>query len=95
MPKPIDLNDPLTGIFIIIILALLLADSSLSIYVINTHANLLEHLQISHFGIKKRTQGGISTSNLVMSAYTDGNENVFPHVLNLHVPKGSKVADVT
>ncbi|MBJ6877869.1 hypothetical protein JG665_17905 [Vibrio cholerae] len=44
---------------------------------------------------KKRTQGGISTSNLVMSAYTDGNENVFPHVLNLHVPKGSKVADVT
>jgi len=43
----------------------------------------------------KRIQGGISTSDLIMSAYVDGNENVFPHVLELHVPKGSKVADVT
>lgn len=44
---------------------------------------------------KKRTQGGVSTSDLILSAYTDGNENVFPHVLDLHVPKGSRVADVT
>ncbi|MBQ0727090.1 MAG: hypothetical protein KBT77_07065 [Thalassolituus oleivorans] len=44
---------------------------------------------------KKRSQGGVSTSDLVLSAYTDGNENVFPHVLDLHVPKGSRVADVT
>ncbi len=44
---------------------------------------------------KKRTQGGLATSDLVMSAYVDGNENVFPHVLDLHVPKGSKIADVT
>jgi len=44
---------------------------------------------------KKRTQGGITTSDLVMSAYVDGNENIFPHILELHVPKGSKVADVT
>lgn len=44
---------------------------------------------------KKRTQSGVATSDLVMSAYTDGNENVFPHVLALHVPKGSRVADVT
>lgn len=43
----------------------------------------------------KRIQGGVTTSDLVMSAYIDGNENVFPHVLDLHVPKGSKIADVT
>ncbi|MCK4794519.1 MAG: hypothetical protein KAV87_62900 [Desulfobacteraceae bacterium] len=44
---------------------------------------------------RRRFQGGIATSQLVMSAYMDGNENVFPQVLKLHVPKGSKVADVT
>lgn len=43
----------------------------------------------------KRTQGGIPTSGLVMSAYVDVNENIFPHILALHVPKGSKIADVT
>lgn len=45
--------------------------------------------------LKKRTQGGVATSDLVMSAYNDLNENVFPQILELHVPKGSKVADVT
>jgi tRNA G10 N-methylase Trm11 len=44
---------------------------------------------------KKRTQSGIATSDLIMSAYVDGNENIFPHILELHVPKGSKIADVT
>jgi tRNA G10 N-methylase Trm11 len=43
----------------------------------------------------KRTQGGISTSDLVMSAYVDINENIFPQILDIHVPKGSKIADVT
>lgn len=45
--------------------------------------------------LKKRTQGGITTSNLVTSAHVDKNENVFPQILKLHVPKGSVVADVT
>jgi hypothetical protein len=44
---------------------------------------------------KKRTQGGVATSDLIMSEHVDGNENIFPYVLQLHVPKGSKVADVT
>lgn len=43
----------------------------------------------------KRIQGGVPTSELVMSAHVDGNENVFPQVLELHVKKGSKIADVT
>lgn len=43
----------------------------------------------------KRVQGGISTSNLIVSAYVGDNSEVFPLVLQLHVPKGSVIADVT
>lgn len=43
----------------------------------------------------KRTQGGIATTDLVFSAYVSGNAEVFPNVLQLHVPPGSTVADVT
>ncbi|MBA3633059.1 MAG: site-specific DNA-methyltransferase [Acidobacteria bacterium] len=43
----------------------------------------------------KRVQGGSSTSNLTLSAYLDGNAEVFPKILKLHVPKGSLIADVT
>ncbi len=46
-------------------------------------------------GTKRRTQGGISTSNLVVSTYVQTNADVFPKVLSLHVPEGSTVADVT
>lgn len=45
--------------------------------------------------MKKRTQGGVSTSEVVVSAYIDNNAEVFPHILELHVPKGSCIADVT
>jgi len=45
--------------------------------------------------IKKRTQQGITTSNLVVSAYVADNAEVFPHILALHVPENSVVADVT
>jgi len=44
---------------------------------------------------KKRTQGGICTTDLVVSAHIGGNEDVFPEILALHVPRGSLVADVT
>jgi DNA methylase len=43
----------------------------------------------------KRTQSGISTSDLILTAYIDGNAEVFPKILELHVPKNSLVADVT
>jgi tRNA G10 N-methylase Trm11 len=43
----------------------------------------------------KRTQGGIPTSRLVVSAYVGTNAEIFPHVLSLHVPEGSVVGDVT
>lgn len=44
---------------------------------------------------KRRVQGGICTSDVVVSAHVADNAEVFPKVLALHVPKGSKVADIT
>ncbi len=42
-----------------------------------------------------RTARGISTNELIFSAYQATNDEVFPHVLKLYVPEGSLVADVT
>jgi hypothetical protein len=44
---------------------------------------------------KKRVQGGITTSNVIVSAYVASNAEIFPKILALHVPEGSIVADVT
>lgn len=44
---------------------------------------------------KRRSQGGEATSDVVVSAHIGGNAEVFPHILELHVPKGSRVADIT
>lgn len=43
----------------------------------------------------RRVQGGITTSDVLQSAYVGGNEELFPRILELHVPAGSVVADVT
>jgi hypothetical protein len=55
-----------------------------------TQPNLFNNLEKN-----KRVQGGVSTSNLIMSAYIDGNAEIFPKILELHIPIGSVVADVT
>jgi hypothetical protein len=44
---------------------------------------------------RKRTAGGVATTDVVVSAHVGGNADVFPLVLRLHVPPGSTVADVT
>lgn len=44
---------------------------------------------------RKRVAGGKPTTDLVFSAFVGNNEDVFPQILRLHVPKGSLVADVT
>jgi len=44
---------------------------------------------------RKRIQGGRTTSNLILSAYVGNNDEVFPKILKLYVPKNSVVADVT
>lgn len=47
-------------------------------------------------GIRPRkSPAGAPTNSLVFSAYQGTNSDVFPHVLSLYVPRGSKVADVT
>jgi hypothetical protein len=43
----------------------------------------------------RRIQGGVPTTDLVLSAHVGGNADVFPRVLKLHVPEGATVADVT
>jgi hypothetical protein len=42
---------------------------------------------------KRKTPDGVSTSNLILSAYVGTNTEIFPLGLKLHVPEGSKVAD--
>ena len=43
----------------------------------------------------RKSPDGIATTNLVVSAYVGNNADIFPNVLQLHVPQGSKIADVT
>lgn len=51
-------------------------------------------IKISNF-MKKRIQGGISTTNVICSAYIDNNDEVFKDILTLYVNEGSTIADVT
>ncbi|RRR71818.1 MAG: site-specific DNA-methyltransferase [Candidatus Viridilinea halotolerans] len=44
---------------------------------------------------KRVVKNGIATSDIIQSAHVAGNEDVFPQILQLHVPTGSIVADVT
>lgn len=44
---------------------------------------------------KRKSPAGVPTNDLVFSAYTGTNDEVFPSVLSLYVPTGSRVADVT
>lgn len=44
---------------------------------------------------KRKRPAGVSTSSAVLSAHVANNDDVFPKVLELHVPIGSTIADVT
>lgn len=44
---------------------------------------------------ERRVQGGEATSDLLVSAHVGGNAEIFPRILALHVPEGSKIADIT
>ena len=46
-------------------------------------------------GKKKRVAGGIATTEVVVSCHQANNADVFPQIMQLHVPAGSTVADVT
>ena len=44
---------------------------------------------------KRKSPAGIATNDLIVSAYQAANNEVFPHILNLYVPKGSRIVDAT
>ncbi len=44
---------------------------------------------------RRRVRNGQPTNELAFSAYVGGNEDTFPHILDLYVAPGSLVADVT
>jgi DNA methylase len=58
------------------------------------HSGILFTSDLSE-GKRRRVAGGVSTSDVVLSAHLGGNAEVFPRILALHVPKGSTIADVT
>jgi hypothetical protein len=43
----------------------------------------------------RRVQGGVATTDVLVSAHVGDNSEIFPKILELHVPKGSVIADVT
>lgn len=45
--------------------------------------------------VTRKSPSGVATSDLILSAHVAGNAEVFPLILQLHVPRGSTVADVT
>lgn len=63
-------------------------------------AKLKQNLHLStesaNRNIKKRTvKNGAPTNDLVLSSYQEGNEAVFPKILDLYVQPGARIADVT
>ena len=45
--------------------------------------------------IKRKSPDGKATNDLIFSAYVSNNTEVFELILDLYVPKGAKIADVT
>ncbi|WP_051581562.1 DNA methyltransferase [Pseudonocardia acaciae] len=44
---------------------------------------------------RRKRPAGVATTDVTLSAHIGSNADVFPLVLDLHVPRGSRVADVT
>ncbi|HEX4362214.1 MAG TPA: DNA methyltransferase [Pseudonocardia sp.] len=44
---------------------------------------------------KRKRPAGVATTDVTLSAHVGTNADVFPQVLDLHVPPGSRIADVT
>lgn len=44
---------------------------------------------------KRKSPAGIATNDLILSSHIGTNEQLFPAVLKLYIPEGSKIADVT
>lgn len=44
---------------------------------------------------KRKSPDGETTTRLILSSHFGDNADLFPQILSLHVPKGSRIADVT
>ena len=49
----------------------------------------------SGYGSRRKVRNGAPTNDLIRSAFSEGNDRVFPRILGLYVKPGSIVADVT
>jgi hypothetical protein len=49
----------------------------------------------NHRRLKRKSPAGIATNDLVFSSYSSTNQEIFPQIIRLYVPRGSMVADVT
>lgn len=49
----------------------------------------------SALGNGKRVQGGVASTDVITSAHIGTNDELFSHIMELHVPAGAMVADVT
>jgi DNA methylase len=61
----------------------------------NVNQTRLAVIENSQPATDRRVQGGVATSDVVLSAHLGGNAELFPRILDLHVPKGAVIADVT
>jgi len=44
---------------------------------------------------RRKSPAGISTNELILAAHVGNNSELFPQILSLYVPAGSRIADVT
>ena len=47
------------------------------------------------FQKKRRVQGGVASTEAVVSSHAGDNSDLFPQILDLFVPEGARIADVT
>ena len=53
------------------------------------------NLDSVQLGSVRKVQRGLPSNDLVLTAYSDGNDKIFPRILDLYVKPQSVVADVT
>lgn len=68
--------------------------SNLLAYFLEASQNPLSNLEV-RMTESKRTQSGITTSDLILSSHIGSNDIIFPDILKLYVQEGAKIADVT
>ncbi|HLZ55223.1 MAG TPA: site-specific DNA-methyltransferase, partial [Verrucomicrobiae bacterium] len=63
----------------------------------NSPAKQKMNFSIAHNGRKTKrvVKNGQATTELVLSASLDGNDSIFPKILELYIRRGSVVADIT